>query len=88
MKSNKNEIIKKENKKNSKNKDKNSKDKSKTLSKESKEEEKQITTRQNPKNIERFIYITKYSDINSLKIINQLFEDINTLAFNLTSKGE
>ena len=89
MKSNKNEILNKENnKKNSKNKDKNSKDKSKTLSKESKEEEKQIASRQNPKNIERFIYITKYSDINSLKIINQLFEDINTLSFNLKSKGE
>ena len=89
MKSNKNEILNKENnKKNSKNKDKNSKDKSKTLSQQSKEEEKQITSRQNPKNIERFIYITKYSDINSLKIINQLFEDINTLSFNLTSKGE
>lgn len=81
---------KEEKKVNPNNKDKNQNDKSKSLLKENKEEEekKNLAQSENPKNIERYIYITKYSDINSVKIINQLFQDINSSAFNLTSKND
>ena len=91
MKSNKNEkgkAAKESNKKQTKEKDKKSNDKSKAVAKVKEEEEKYILPKENPKNIERFIYITKYSDINSLTIINQLFQDINSLAFNLQSKND
>ena len=71
-------------------KDTKSKDKSKSKIKENEEEEnkEQIIPKENPQNIERFIYITKYSDFNSVKIINQLFQDINSKAFNLESKND
>jgi len=82
----------KNNENNSKNnKDqKKSKDKLKAKQKEEEEEKDQevIIPKVNPKNIERFIYLTNYSDINSVKTINQLFQDINSSAFNLTSKND
>ena len=43
---------------------------------------------ENKRNIERFIYITNYSNINSVIKINQLFEDINSSAFNITEKND
>ena len=74
------------------NKDKTQKNKthSKTKDEEKIEEENINKTPeiQNKRNIERFIYITNYSDINSVKIINQLFEDINSSAFNLSTKND
>jgi len=81
---------KEEKKINPNNKDKNQNDKSKSLLKENnkEEEKKNLAQSENPKNIERYIYITKYSDINSVKIINQLFQDINSSAFNLASKND
>ena len=71
-------------------KDTKSKDKSKSKIKENEEEEnkEKIIPKENTQNIERFIYITKYSDFNSVKIINQLFQDINSKAFNLESKND
>ena len=39
-------------------------------------------------NLERFIYITTYLDSNFMKIIKQLFEDINQQAFKLRSVKE
>ena len=74
------------------NKDKTQKNKtySKTKDEEKIEEENINKTPeiQNKRNIERFIYITNYSEINSVKIINQLFEDINSSAFNLSTKND
>ena len=64
-------------------------DKSKGKIKQDQEEEKQPSPQKKDiKNIERYIYITNYSDINSVKIINQLFRDINSLAFGLSSKSD
>ena len=69
---------------------KSSKDKLKSKQKEEEEEEDKevIMPKENPKNIERFIHLTNYSDINSVKTLNQLFQDINSSAFNLTSKND
>jgi len=82
---------KKEEKNSKNNKDqKKSKDKLKAKQKEEEEEKEKevIIPKENPKNIERFIYLTNYSDVNSVKTINQLFQDINSSAFNLASKKD
>ena len=82
----------KKNENNSKNnKDqKKSKEKLKAKQKEEEEEEKEevIIPKENPKNIERFIYLTNYSDINSVKTLNLLFQEINSSAFNLSSNND
>ena len=71
----------------SNNKDKKSKDKTNNKEEEEQEKEKNnIPQTQNIKNIERYIYITNFTDYNSIITINHLFEDINSLAFNLSSK--
>ena len=71
----------------SNNKDKKSKDKTSNKEEEEQEKEKNnIPQTQNIKNIERYIYITNFTDYNSIITINHLFEDINSLAFNLSSK--
>ena len=71
----------------SNNKDKKSKDKQ-SNKEEEKQEKENIPQTQNIKNIERYIYITNFSDYNSIKMINHLFEDINSVAFNLSSKSD
>ena len=72
----------------SNNKDKKAKDKSSNKEEGKEENKKNILQTQNIKNIERYIYITNFSDYNSIKTINRLFEDINSLAFNLSSKHD
>ena len=41
-----------------------------------------------PKNIERFIYISTYTDSNLMSILTKLFEEINQKAFNFQSAKE
>ena len=40
------------------------------------------------KNLERFIYVTAYNDSETMKILKELFENINKDAFNLKSVKE
>ena len=62
------------------------KDNSKSKITEDQEEKQPSDQEKNIKNIERYIYITNYSDINSMKIINQLFQDINSLVLDYHQK--
>ena len=55
---------------------------------EPEEEEPQLPPPEKPYNLERFIYITSYLDSNFMKIIKQLFEEINQQAFKLRSVKE
>ncbi len=82
-KKNKNDNEEKNNKTNNKSNN-NNKSKAKLTEKKEEEENILLTPKEKPKNIERYIYITRYSDSDSFKIINQLFKDINTAAFNMT----
>ena len=52
------------------------------------EEEPQGPPPEKPYNLERFIYITSYTDSNFMKILKQLFEEINQSAFKLRSVKE
>ena len=51
-------------------------------------EEKKIPEKEKEKNLERFIHITTYSDIETLKRLKQLFEEVNQSAFSLRSPKE
>ena len=61
---------------------------SKQKSKKEIEEEENIPPIPKPFNIERFIYISSYSDSNLMSNLNQLFEEINQTAFNFPSEKE
>jgi hypothetical protein len=51
-------------------------------------EDKKIPEKEKEKNLERFIHITTYSDIETLKRLKQLFEEVNQSAFSLRSPKE
>ena len=72
-------------------KEKPKKDKNKDKDKEKeKEEEAEEIPQPKPKikNIERYIYISSYSDSSLMSTLKQLFEEINQKAFNLSSNKE
>lgn len=52
------------------------------------EEKSQTPEDEREKNLERFIYVTKYDDTNFMEKIKPLFEEINQKAFNLRSPKE
>lgn len=62
------------------------KNKSKTNTVENEEEE--PPKKENPTNIERYIYISTYHDIKLMETLKHLFEEINQAAFNLKSPSE
>ena len=79
-------ILLKEKPKKDKNKDK---DKDKEKEKEKEEEAEEIPQpKPKIKNIERYIYISSYSDSSLMSTLKQLFEEINQKAFNLSSNKE
>ena len=55
---------------------------------EAEEEEIKLPPPEKPCNLERFIYVTAYNDSTVMKKLKELFEEINTAAFNLKSVKE
>ena len=71
-----------------KNQSKNTKAKDKKTQEKEEEEKKEEPPKVNPKNLERFIYISTYNDSDLQSTLKQLFEEINQKAFNLVSQKE
>ena len=75
-----------------KNKNKSPKKSSEKEKKENNQEEikEEIKEESKPRlqNIERYIYISSYSDIDLMSNLKQLFEEVNQTAFNFESENE
>ena len=64
------------------------KGKEKKIQETEEEEKEEVPPKENPKNLERFIYISTYNDSNLMTTLKKLFEEINQNAFNLKSEKE